>query len=89
MLEPYFGHSVMTRFMEQDISDDEMIGVNQQLLSLNNLNTFIGSCYLISSVVMFCNLSLKIDYYLIFVFIFMLSLFYQIKIYDKQKPIKF
>ena len=34
----------------------------------------------------FVTLSLKIDYYLIFVFIFMLSLFYQIKIYDKQKP---
>ena len=72
----------------QDISDDEMIGVKSTAIKFkDNLNIFIGSCYLISSLVMFfVTLSLKIDYYLIFAFIFMLSLFYQIKIYDKQKP---
>ncbi len=72
----------------QDISDDEMIGVKSTAIKFkNNLNTFIGSCYLISSAVMFfVTMSLKINYYLIFALIFVLSLFYQIKIYDKQKP---
>ena len=41
----------------QDISDDEMIGVKSTAIKFkDNLNTFIGSCYLISSVVMFFEL---------------------------------
>ena len=70
----------------QDASDDEVIGVKSTAIKFkNNLNPFIGSCYLISSVLMFLVvINLKINYFLIFLVIFMASLFYQIKIYNAK-----
>ena len=66
----------------QDISDDEVIGVRSTAIKFkNNLNLFIGSCYLISSaIILFVMMTLKINYSLIFSIFFVLSLFYQIKI---------
>ena len=66
----------------QDISDDEVIGVKSTAIRFkNNLNLFIGSCYLISSaIIFFVMMTLKINYSLIFSIFFVLSLFYQIKI---------
>ena len=66
----------------QDISDDEVIGVRSTAIKFkNNLNLFIGSCYLISSaIILFVMMNLKINYSLIFSIFFALSLFYQIKI---------
>ena len=66
----------------QDISDDEVIGVKSTAIKFkNNLNLFIGSCYLISSaIILFVMMTLKINYSLIFSIFFVLSLFYQIKI---------
>jgi len=68
----------------QDISDDEVIGVKSTAIKFrNNLGLFVGICYLISSVfISFVMINLKIDYYLIFFLIFMLSLLYQIKIFN-------
>jgi len=67
----------------QDISDDEVIGVKSTAIKFkNNLNLFVIGCYLISSiVVMFVMINLKISYSLIFLILFMFSLFYQIKIF--------
>ncbi len=72
----------------QDASDDEVIGVKSTAIKFkNNLNLFIGSCYLISSVLMFLVvINLKINYFLIFLIVFMASLFYQIKIYNTKDP---
>ena len=66
----------------QDISDDEVIGVKSTAIKFkNNLNLFIGGCYLISStIILFIMMTLKINYSLIFSIFFVLSLFYQIKI---------
>ncbi len=68
----------------QDISDDEVIGVKSTAIKFkNNLNLFVISCYLISSVaIIFVMINLKINYSFIFLILFMLSLFYQIKIFN-------
>ena len=72
----------------QDASDDEVIGVKSTAIKFrNNLNLFIGSCYLISSIlIFFVTLNLKINYFLIFLLFFMLNLFYQMKIYNSKDP---
>ena len=70
----------------QDASDDEVIGVKSTSIKFkNNLNLFIGSCYFISSAMMLIVvLNLKINYFLIFLIIFMFSLLYQVKIYNTK-----
>jgi len=70
----------------QDVSDDEVIGVKSTAIKFkNNLNLFIGICYSISSVLIFLvMMDLKIDYYLIFFLFFMLTLLYQVKIYNAK-----
>ena len=71
----------------QDISDDEVIGVRSTAIKFkNNLNLFVGSCYLISSaIILLVMMILKINYCLVFLIFFMFSLFYQIKLYDLKK----
>ena len=71
----------------QDISDDEVIGVRSTAIKFkNNLNLFVGSCYLISSaIILSVMMILKINYCLVFLIFFMFSLFYQIKLYDLKK----
>ncbi len=61
----------------QDISDDEVIGVKSTAIKFkNNLNLFIGSCYLISSaIILFVMMTLKINYSLIFSIFFVLAYF--------------
>ena len=75
-----------TIYGTQDASDDEVIGVKSTAIKFrNNLNLFIGICYLISSILIsFVMINLKIDYYLIFFLFFMLSLLYQMKIYNAK-----
>ena len=70
-----------------DISDDEVIGVKSTAIKFkNNLNLFIGTCYLISStIILLVMMILKINYCLVFLIFFMFSLFYQIKFYDLKK----
>ena len=60
----------------QDISDDEVIGVKSTAIKFkNNLNLFVISCYLISSIaIVFVMINLKINYSLIFLIFFILTL---------------
>ena len=68
----------------QDISDDEVIGVKSTAIKFkNNLNSFIGGCYFASSVlILFVMINLEINYSFLFLLFFMISLFYQMKIYS-------
>ena len=68
----------------QDASEDEIIGVKSTAIKFKkNLNLFISCCYLISSVlVTYVFFNLEKSFFIIFLFLFMLSLFYQIKIYN-------
>ena len=72
----------------QDISDDEVIGVKSTTIKFkHNLGLFVGSCYLISSIIiLFVMTNLKISYSLIFLLFFIFSLFYQIKIFVAKNP---
>ena len=70
----------------QDISDDEIIGVKSTAIKFkNNLNLFIISCYLISSIaIVFVMINLKINYSFFFLILFVLTLFYQLKIFKRK-----
>jgi len=72
----------------QDASDDEVIGVKSTSIKFkDNLNLFLGGSYIISSILLlFVVISLEINYFLIFLLFFMISLFYQIKICDIKNP---
>ena len=72
----------------QDVSDDEVIGVKSTTIKFkNNLNLFLGTSYIISSLLLlFVVISLEVNYFLIFLILFMISLFYQIKICDAKSP---
>ncbi len=72
----------------QDASDDEVIGVKSTAIKFkDNLNLFLGGSYIISSILLlFVVISLEINYFLIFLLFFMISLFYQIKICDIKNP---
>ena len=74
----------------QDAAEDEIIGVKSTAIKFKkNLNLFIISCYLISSVLItYVFLNIEKSFFIIFLFLFMLSLFYQIKIYSPRKPDK-
>ena len=77
-----------TIYGTQDASDDEIIGVKSTAIRFKkNLHTFVGSCYVISSIlIFFVFMKLEIDYFLILFLVFVISLFYQIKIFDPKKP---
>jgi len=72
----------------QDLSDDEIIGVKSTTIKFkNNLNLFVGSCYAISSALIFLVIAkIELGYNLIFLIFFILSLIYQMKIYKKKDP---
>ena len=71
----------------QDASEDEIIGVKSTAIKFKkNLTLFITSCYLISSILMTSVIiNLEINYFFIFLILFMLSLFYQIKVIKPKK----
>ena len=77
-----------TIYGAQDMSDDEIIGIKSTAIKFkNNLKLFIGICYLISSLLIsFVITELERNYFLILLLFFMISLFYQIKIFDPKKP---
>jgi len=73
----------------QDMSDDEVIGVKSTAIKFkNNLNLFIGGCYFVSSMlILFVMVNLQINYSFLFLIFFIISLFYQMKIYSfKNSP---
>tara|TARA_B000000532_G_C18622609_1_gene300477 strand:- start:138 stop:599 length:462 start_codon:yes stop_codon:yes gene_type:complete len=71
----------------QDASEDEIIGVKSTAIKFKkNLNLFVTSCYFISSILMtYVIINLEINYFFIFLILFMLSLFYQIKVIKPKK----
>ena len=71
----------------QDASEDEIIGVKSTAIKFKkNLTFFVTSCYLISSILMtYVIINLEINYFFIFLILFMLSLFYQIKVIKPKK----
>ena len=71
----------------QDASEDEIIGVKSTAIKFKkNLTLFITCCYLISSILMTSVIiNLEVNYFFIFLVLFMLSLFYQIKVFKPKK----
>jgi len=66
----------------QDISDDEVIGVKSTAIKFKkNINLFVGICYLISSCIIFFVISsLKVNYSILFLILFVVVLLYQLKL---------
>ena len=71
----------------QDASEDEIIGVKSTAIKFKkNFTLFVTSCYFISSILMtYVIINLEINYFFIFLILFMLSLFYQIKVIKPKK----
>jgi 4-hydroxybenzoate polyprenyltransferase len=72
----------------QDINDDEIIGMKSTSIKFkNNPKLFVGSCYLVSSLLLsflfqnYINLNLFTAFFIFFI----ISLIYQIYIFDKNK----
>ena len=72
----------------QDISDDEVIGVKSTAIKFkDSIGLFVGSCYLISSIlIVIVMTNLEINYGLIFLILFFLTLIYQVKISLNKIP---
>ena len=72
----------------QDISDDEVIGVKSTAIKFkDNLNLFVIVCYLLSLIILIIvMINLKINYSIIFLGIYFLTLLYQIKIFNLRNP---
>ncbi len=67
----------------QDISDDEVIGVKSTAIKFkNNINSFVIGCYSMSTIIIILVMvNLNINYSLIFLGFFVMTLFYQVKIF--------
>ncbi len=72
----------------QDISDDEVIGVKSTAIKFkDNINLFVIVCYLLSLItIIIVMINLKINYSIIFLGIYFLTLLYQIKIFSLKNP---
>ena len=75
----------------QDVTDDEIIGVKSTSIKFKkNIKLFVGSCYLITCsliVALFYN-DLGINLSSLFILMFILSLIYQLKIFNMKSPKK-
>ena len=78
-----------TIYGAQDMSDDEIIGLKSTSLKFkNNIKTFVYVCYFLSVFFLgylFIN-TFRINLSTLFFIIFIISLFYQLKIFKKNKP---
>ena len=72
----------------QDISDDEVIGVKSREIKFkDNINLFVIVCYLLSLItIIIVMINIKINYSIIFLGIYFLTLLYQIKIFNLRNP---
>ena len=78
-----------TIYGTQDISDDEIIGLKSTAIKFkNNIKKFVMMTYLITitSLIYLFKDTFKFDYSTFFIYLFFLSLFYQIIIFKKNKP---
>tara|TARA_B100000579_G_C22687814_1_gene783469 strand:+ start:50 stop:907 length:858 start_codon:yes stop_codon:yes gene_type:complete len=75
----------------QDIVDDEIIGMKSTSIKFkNNPKFFVGMCYLVNfSIILYIFKDhLGLNYFIFFLSIYMISLFSQIFIFDKNAPKK-
>ena len=80
-----------TIYGAQDIADDEIIGVKSTAIKFKkNIKLFVSTCYFISAGLILYLFSGDINFNLFTVFLifFVLSLVYQIKLFDKDNPEK-
>ena len=78
-----------TIYGAQDIRDDEIIGVKSTSIKFKkNIKQFVGINYLLSSLFLIYLIKneLGFNFLTFFMIIFLLSLFYQIQIFDKANP---
>ncbi|MBD1150480.1 4-hydroxybenzoate octaprenyltransferase [Pelagibacterales bacterium SAG-MED29] len=73
----------------QDVVDDEIIGVKSTAIKFkNNIKLFVSSCYLLtfSLVAYLFKENMGLNLFTLFLFMFFLSLIYQLKIFQKDNP---
>ena len=84
--QPYFGHSVMTRFMDfKTYDDDEIIGIKSTSIKFkNNVKIFVGTCYsMCVFLILIMFFTMEINKYLLLLIIpFVVSFVYQVKIFN-------
>ena len=73
----------------QDIADDEIIGIKSTAIKFKgNIKLFVGICYLITFLLIMYvfkkNIGINLSTF--FIFMFSLSLIYQIKIFNRNNP---
>ena len=78
-----------TIYGAQDMSDDEIIGLKSTSIKFkSNIKLFVGTCYTISTLLILFTFKkyLPTDLQSILISMFILTLIYQIKIFNKDKP---
>ena len=73
----------------QDVADDEIIGIKSTAIKFkNNIKLFVSSCYLLtfSLIAYLFKESMGLNIFTLFLFMFFLSLIYQLKIFKKDNP---
>ena len=73
----------------QDVVDDEIIGMKSTAIKFkNNIKLFVSSCYLLtfSLIAYLFKESMGFNIFTLFLFMFFLSLIYQLKIFKKDDP---
>ena len=73
----------------QDVADDEIIGIKSTAIKFkNNIKLFVSSCYLLtfSLIAYLFKESMGFNIFTLFLFLFFLSLIYQLKIFKKENP---
>ena len=73
----------------QDVADDEIIGIKSTAIKFkNNIKLFVSSCYLstFSLIAYLFKGSMGFNIFTLFLFMFFLSLIYQLKIFKRDNP---
>jgi len=73
----------------QDVADDEIIGIKSTAIKFkNNIKLFVSSCYLLtfSLIAYLFKENMGLNIFTLFLFMFFLSLIYQLKIFKKDNP---
>ena len=79
-----------TIYGAQDIEDDEIIGVKSTSIKFKEkIKLFVGTCYFISLIllVLFFKGEIGLNLSTLLIIMFLVSLFYQLKIFDKDNPL--
>ena len=79
-----------TIYGAQDIEDDEIIGVKSTSIKFKGkIKLFVGTCYFITFIflILFFKGVVGLNLSTILIIMFLISLFYQLKIFDKDNPL--